>query len=81
MDSSPQAVLLGELTEAPEVGTRRLGIARGGRHRHQAAHVGLGREERRELFGLDPGFRRLACEVDLDEGGNRQPAGRGLGVQ
>src|SRR5436190_9987957 len=76
-----QSVLPRELRETAEVLSRRLGIARLGRHRHQTAHVRVRREEARELPGLDPGLRLLAGKVDLDERGHAQLARSRLGVE
>src|SRR5207245_3312466 len=65
-----QAVLGCELAETAEVRPRGFGISGLRRHRHQAAHVSVEREEGGELVRRDSGLRLLAREVDLHERGN-----------
>src|SRR5437868_11523143 len=76
-----QALRLGQLAQAAEIPTRRLGVARRRRHGHEPAHVPIVLQEGRQILRLDAGLRRLAGEVHLDERGDGKPLRRRLGVE
>ena len=77
----PQAVLAGELAQAPEVRPRRLGVTGRRRHRHQTANIRVELEERAERRRRDTRFRRLPREVHLDERRNLELGRRRLRVE
>src|SRR3954451_3552610 len=71
-------MVLRELSQAPEIRTRRLRVVGPRRHRHEAADVRIEAEKSGQLARLDPRLRALAREIDLEERRNRQLRGRGL---